>query len=61
MSNMKNFAIWLAKCIYERRLTEEEIWLSAKAAWGICSKIWLIEQIEAIKKNPTYKELSHHE
>lgn len=56
MGRVKEFAVWLAECVYQFEMNDEEI-ISAcrlKDTYGdsLDPKHWLQEQIDTVRDNP---------
>lgn len=58
MSNVKNWATWIAEQVYIHKLTNEQILNSAQQHWGEISKLFFLEEIEKVRNNPeVYKHM----
>ena len=62
MGRMKDFAVWLASCIVQHEMSDEEIFTKfnqredAKRMKN--AEPWLKEQIQTVRKNPNqYRQL----
>jgi hypothetical protein len=56
MSQMKNFAVWLAKCVYNLRMTDIEIVHACGFHLRDQSNYdhiqWLLTQVQTVRDNP---------
>ena len=56
MGRLKEFAFWLAKQIYVKKLSDAEITKQFALTWDLPqpkpSSKWLDEQIQAVRNNP---------
>ena len=62
MGQMKSFEIWLANCIFQYRMTDEEIIRATKKRWSFDDSeetlLWLYEEIDSVRaKTYTYHRL----
>lgn len=58
MSNVKEWATWIAKQVYIHKLTNEQILNSAQHHWGEISKLFFLEEIEKVRNHPeVYKHM----
>ncbi len=60
MGQVKRFAIWLSDCVYQLQMTDLEIRSAVKPLRSDTQHEeddqWLSEQIETVRKNPTFYE-----
>jgi len=62
MGRVKEFAIWLAECVYEDQMSEEEIlsYIDLDAESHPERQQWVEQQLETIRTHPdTYKPLAN--
>ena len=56
MGQLKNFAIWLSECVYERHMSDDAIKsaLAAQYPDGDLDRAcdWLLDQIKFVRANP---------
>ena len=56
MGRVKEFAFWLADCVYDRHMSDMDIIFTAKSKWSETYQeeydSWLSEQIKAVRNNP---------
>ena len=56
MGRVKEFAFWLAECVYDQQMSDQEIIYTANSPWSETHQEeydnWLSEQIEAVRNNP---------
>jgi hypothetical protein len=60
MAQMKDFARWLSKCVFDQRLEDETIKEYAKHSWGVHNYEWMQKQINYVRSHPKdFKERIH--
>lgn len=56
MGRVKEFAFWLAECVYDRQMSNQEIICTVNSPWSETYQEeydkWLSEQIQAVRNNP---------
>ncbi|MBC8508733.1 MAG: hypothetical protein H8D34_28080 [Chloroflexi bacterium] len=56
MSQMKNFCVWLAQCVYQYAMNDTEIVRACGLAVGDKAQAtyvkWLLAQIETVRQHP---------
>lgn len=63
MGRVKEFAVWLAECVYVDEMSDEEILLAChqdtKANRHADRQQWLVEQIKTVRSHPeTYQDMT---
>ena len=51
MSQIKQLAFWLAKCVYKHKMDDAAILAVAKSRYQV-SETWLLKQIKAVRNHP---------
>ena len=55
MGQVKEFAIWIEECAFQRDMNDAQIISAACSHWSVNdleAKQWLSEQIEVVRRNP---------
>ena len=55
MGQVKEFAMWIEECAFQRDMNDAQIISAANSRWSIndpATKDWLLEQIEVVRRNP---------
>ena len=55
MGRVKEFAMWIEECAFQRDMNDAQIISAATSHWSVNdleAKQWLSEQIQAVRSNP---------
>ena len=55
MGQVKEFAMWIEECAFQRDMNDAQIISAACSHWSVNdleAKQWLLEQIEVVRRNP---------